>query len=103
MPGSKADKLRQGKPSPRIILIGAGIAGILMEIKLRERGWNDFVILEKAESLDGTWRDNQYPGAACDVPAHLYVYSFAPNPAFSRSTHHAWKHLPEKTRYHTIG
>jgi cation diffusion facilitator CzcD-associated flavoprotein CzcO len=68
--------------SPRVVIIGAGIAGILMGIKLRRRGWTDFTILEKAETLGGTWRDNQYPGAACDVPAHLYVYSFAPNPAW---------------------
>jgi cation diffusion facilitator CzcD-associated flavoprotein CzcO len=63
-----------------VVVIGAGIAGILMGVKLRERGWRDFVILEKAETLGGTWRDNTYPGVACDVPAHLYVYSFAPNP-----------------------
>ena len=73
--------LQSGK-SPRVLIIGAGIAGILMGIKLRQRGRTDFTILEKAETLGGTWRDNQYPGAACDVPAHLYVYSFAPNPAW---------------------
>jgi cation diffusion facilitator CzcD-associated flavoprotein CzcO len=67
---------------PRIVIIGSGIAGILMGIKLRQQGWTEFTILEKAETLGGTWRDNQYPGAACDVPAHLYVYSFAPNPAW---------------------
>ena len=67
-------------PGPRIVIIGAGISGILLGIKLRERGWNDFIILEKAEKLGGTWRDNVYPGVACDVAAHLYVYSFAPNP-----------------------
>ncbi len=67
---------------PRLVIIGAGISGILMGIKLRERGLTDFVILEKAETLGGTWRDNRYPGVACDVAAHLYVYSFAPNPAW---------------------
>lgn len=77
---------KAGSHAPRIVIIGAGIAGILMGIKLRQRGWDDFTILEKADSLGGTWRENQYPGAACDVPAHLYVYSFAPN--------HAWR-----TRY----
>ena len=65
---------------PRCVIIGAGISGILMGIKLRERGWTDFVILEKTDDLGGTWRDNIYPGVACDVAAHLYVYSFAPNP-----------------------
>ncbi len=67
---------------PRFVIIGAGISGILMGIKLRERGLTDFVILEKGETLGGTWRDNRYPGVACDVAAHLYVYSFAPNPAW---------------------
>lgn len=62
-----------------VVVIGAGISGILMGIKLRERGIEDFVILEKADTLGGTWRDNVYPGVACDVAAHLYVYSFAPN------------------------
>lgn len=64
---------------PRIVIIGSGVSGILMAIKLLERGWRDFVVLEKAETLGGTWRDNTYPGVACDVPAHVYVYSFAPN------------------------
>jgi cation diffusion facilitator CzcD-associated flavoprotein CzcO len=69
---------------PRIVVIGSGVSGILMGIKLRERGLRDFVILEKGETLGGTWRDNVYPGVACDVPAHLYVYSFAPNPGWRR-------------------
>jgi cation diffusion facilitator CzcD-associated flavoprotein CzcO len=71
-----------GSRCPRIVIIGSGVSGILAGVKLRERGWNDFVILEKAETLGGTWRDNVYPGVACDVPAHVYVYSFAPNPAW---------------------
>ncbi|TVV73910.1 flavin-containing monooxygenase [Sphingomonas solaris] len=65
-----------------VVVIGAGISGILLGIKLRERGIHDFVILEKGATLGGTWRDNMYPGAACDVAAHSYVYSFAPNPAW---------------------
>lgn len=82
------NKRRQDAPQkatgagPRIVVIGSGISGILMGIKLLARGWRDFVILEKAAALGGTWRDNRYPGAACDVAAHLYVYSFAPNPAW---------------------
>jgi len=66
--------------SPRIVVIGAGLSGALMGMKLLERGFDNFVILEKADRMGGTWRDNVYPGVACDVPAHLYVYSFAPNP-----------------------
>ena len=56
------------------------MAGILSAIKLREAGLDDFAIYEKAERLGGTWRENTYPGIACDVPSHLYSYSFAPNP-----------------------
>jgi cation diffusion facilitator CzcD-associated flavoprotein CzcO len=67
---------------PRVVIIGSGVSGILAGVKLRTRGWCDFTILEKAETLGGTWRDNVYPGVACDVPAHVYVYSFAPNPAW---------------------
>lgn len=67
----------------RIVIIGAGMAGILSAIKLREAGYADFIIYEKAETLGGTWRENTYPGLACDVPAHLYTYSFEPNPNWS--------------------
>lgn len=67
----------------RIVIIGAGMAGILSAIKLREAGYRDFVIYEKAAKLGGTWRENTYPGIACDVPAHLYTYSFEPNPDWS--------------------
>lgn len=69
---------------PRFIIIGAGMAGILSAIKLREAGLTDFVIYEKADRLGGTWRENTYPGIACDVPSHLYSYSFALNPNWSR-------------------
>jgi cation diffusion facilitator CzcD-associated flavoprotein CzcO len=64
----------------RIIIIGAGMAGVLSGIKLREAGEHDFVIYEKAHAIGGTWRDNTYPGLACDVPSHVYTYSFEPNP-----------------------
>ncbi len=69
---------------PRFIVIGAGMAGILAAIKLREAGFDDFTVYEKADRLGGTWRENTYPGIACDVPSHLYSYSFAPNPSWSR-------------------
>lgn len=64
----------------RFVIIGAGIAGILSTIRLRERGLTDVTVLEKAATLGGTWRDNVYPGVACDVPAHFYSFSFEPNP-----------------------
>ncbi|MET8652636.1 flavin-containing monooxygenase [Nocardia aurea] len=68
-----------------IAVIGAGIAGIGLAVKLRESGFEDFLVFERADDLGGTWRANTYPGAACDVPSHLYSYSFAPNPDWSRT------------------
>ena len=67
----------------RVVIIGAGMSGILSVIKLREMGITNLTVYEKAEKLGGTWRDNNYPGVACDVPSHLYSYSFAPNPDWS--------------------
>ena len=66
------------------IIIGTGFAGIGMGIKLKEHGYHNFAILERDEQLGGTWRDNTYPGAACDVPSYLYSYSFEPYPKWSR-------------------
>jgi len=65
------------------VIIGAGVSGIGSAIKLREAGFNDLRIVEKSDSFGGTWHDNSYPGASCDVPAHLYSLSFAPNPDWS--------------------
>ncbi|MDX2275141.1 MAG: NAD(P)/FAD-dependent oxidoreductase [Hyphomonadaceae bacterium] len=66
-----------------VIVIGAGMAGVLAAIKLKQAG-DDYVVLEKASSAGGTWRENRYAGLTCDVPAHAYTYSFAPNPEWSR-------------------
>src|SRR5690606_35084927 len=68
----------------QVVIIGAGISGIGAAIRLREQGEKDFIILEKAASLGGTWRDNTYPGCACDVPSALYSFSFAQKPDWSR-------------------
>ncbi len=64
----------------RFIILGAGMSGILSAIKLHEAGLDNFAIYEKADRLGGTWRENTYAGVCCDVPSHLYSYSFAPNP-----------------------
>ena len=64
-------------------IVGSGFAGLGMAIRLREAGIEDFVVLEKADDVGGTWRDNSYPGCACDVPSHLYSFSFAPNPEWT--------------------
>ena len=69
---------------PGIVIVGAGFGGIGMGIALKKAGYHDFVILDKARDLGGTWRDNQYPGCACDVPSPLYSYSFELNPDWSR-------------------
>ncbi len=69
----------------RVFVIGAGFGGLGLAIKLAERGEHDFVVAERGDEVGGTWRDNTYPGAACDVPSQLYSFSFAPNPDWSRS------------------
>jgi cation diffusion facilitator CzcD-associated flavoprotein CzcO len=66
-----------------IAVVGAGFSGIAMAVGLMRRGHHDFVVLERAGEVGGTWRDNSYPGCACDVPSHLYSFSFAPNPNWS--------------------
>lgn len=67
-----------------VLVIGAGVSGIGAAIRLMDSGINDFVVLEKGPGVGGTWRDNTYPGCACDVPSHLYSYSFAQKPDWSR-------------------
>ncbi|QKJ20750.1 flavin-containing monooxygenase [Microbacterium hominis] len=66
-----------------VAVVGAGFAGLGMAIALRRAGIDDFVVLERAGSVGGTWRDNTYPGVACDVPAHLYGFASHPNPDWS--------------------
>ncbi|MDB5454648.1 MAG: 4-hydroxyacetophenone monooxygenase [Caulobacter sp.] len=71
-------------PDVDVAILGSGFSGIGMAIALLKAGRKSFVILEKAASVGGTWRDNTYPGCACDVPSHLYSFSFEPNPDWSR-------------------
>jgi cation diffusion facilitator CzcD-associated flavoprotein CzcO len=73
-----------GAERHRIIVVGTGFSGLCMGVKLREQGEEDFVLLERAGDVGGTWRDNNYPGCACDVESHLYSFSFEPNPNWSR-------------------
>lgn len=68
----------------RVVVIGAGLSGIMSAIELARAGYRDVTLYEKADRLGGTWRDNVYPGVACDVPSHIYSYSFAPNPHWSK-------------------
>lgn len=69
--------------SPRVGIIGTGFSGVAAAVELRRRGIRSVTLLEKADEVGGVWRDNTYPGAACDVPSHLYSFSWAPNPAWS--------------------
>ena len=66
-----------------VVIVGTGFSGLGMAIKLKQEGREDFVLLERAGDIGGTWRDNTYPGCRCDVPSHLYSFSFAPNPGWS--------------------
>src|SRR5689334_4598172 len=80
----------QSTPAPlparvRVFVIGAGFAGLGTAIKLQESGITDFLVVDRGDDVGGTWRDNTYPGAACDVPSQLYSFSFAPNPGWTRS------------------
>jgi cyclohexanone monooxygenase len=72
------------QPPLHALIIGTGFAGLGMAIALRKAGIRNFLILEKSDDVGGVWRDNTYPGAACDVPSHLYSFSFEPNPDWSR-------------------
>ncbi|HEY4378580.1 MAG TPA: NAD(P)/FAD-dependent oxidoreductase, partial [Acidimicrobiales bacterium] len=74
-----------GVESARVLIVGTGFAGLGTALRLKQRGDHDFIVLERAQSVGGTWRDNTYPGCACDVPSNLYSFSFAPNPDWSSS------------------
>lgn len=79
----------------KIGIIGGGFGGLGAGIRLKKENRNDFVIFERAEEVGGTWRDNTYPGCACDIPSHLYSYSFEMNPNWSR----AYSKQPEILAY----
>lgn len=78
-----------------VLIVGAGFGGLGMAIALKKQGVDDIVIIEKAADVGGVWRDNTYPGAACDVPSHLYSFSFEPNPNWS----HVFARQPEIYAY----
>lgn len=81
---------RRSDPLPlprrtRVLVVGAGFAGVAAAVELERAGERDVVVVEQADEVGGTWRDNAYPGCACDVPSHLYSLSWAPNPGWTRS------------------
>ena len=77
--------LTRRRRSPRVVIIGAGFGGLAAAVALRRKGIDDLLIIERADGVGGTWRQNVYPGAACDIQSHLYSFSFAPNRAWSRT------------------
>ena len=77
-------QIKQTAQQTQIAIIGAGFGGLAMAIRLLQNNIQDFVILEKANDIGGTWRENQYPGAACDVQSHMYSLSFAPKSDWSK-------------------
>lgn len=78
-----------------VAIVGTGFSGLGAAIRLKEAGFHDVVLFERADDVGGVWRDNAYPGAACDVESHLYSFSFAPNPAWS----HTFSRQPEILAY----
>jgi cation diffusion facilitator CzcD-associated flavoprotein CzcO len=92
-----------GEPLPervRVAIVGAGFGGLGLGARLLAAGQPDFVILERAGAVGGTWRDNSYPGCTCDVPSQLYSFSFAPNPGWTRSFSRQpeiWQYLEDVT------
>ena len=78
-----------------VAILGAGVSGLCMGIQLKRAGITSFAIFEKSQDVGGTWLDNSYPGSGCDVPSHLYSFSFEPNPEWSR----AFSPQPEIQRY----
>jgi cation diffusion facilitator CzcD-associated flavoprotein CzcO len=87
-PHEPAPRARAGRRSRRhvsVLIVGSGFAGLGAAIRLMKEGREDFLVVERGSEVGGTWRDNTYPGAACDVPSHLYSYSFELNPNWSRS------------------
>ncbi|MGW1890210.1 flavin-containing monooxygenase [Streptomyces sp. NPDC002004] len=83
-PSGKGER-GSGREHVRVAVIGSGFGGLGAAVRLRREGITDFVVLERAGAVGGTWRDNSYPGCACDVPSHLYSFSFAPNPDWPRT------------------
>ena len=92
-------------PHHRVAVVGSGFGGLAAAVRLREAGFDDLVILEKADDVGGTWRENTYPGVACDVPSHVYSLSFAPNPGWTRTYSEGgeiWAYLRDVARRHGL-
>jgi cation diffusion facilitator CzcD-associated flavoprotein CzcO len=90
--------MKQEVTDIEVIIIGTGFSGLGLAIQLKRAGQRDFIVLDRAGDVGGTWRDNTYPGAACDIQSHLYSFSFRPNPNWSRvyaTQPEIWKYLKD--------
>ena len=85
----------EGRPTPTVAIVGGGLSGLAAAIQLVRAGHRNFTVIEQSDGVGGTWRDNVYPGAACDVPTHLYSFSFSPKTDWSRR----YAYQPEILRY----
>ncbi|MEU3178042.1 NAD(P)/FAD-dependent oxidoreductase [Streptomyces albidoflavus] len=85
MAGKNKEQRTERGEHVKVVVIGTGFGGLGAAVRLRREGITDFVVLERSGSVGGTWRDNSYPGCACDVPSHLYSFSFAPNAEWPRT------------------
>ena len=101
MPETFGNRHNSADISVDVLIVGAGFSGICMGIKLLEAGMKKFLIIEKSDDLGGTWYENRYPGCACDVPAHLYSFSFERNPGWTRmfaGQQEIWQYLKSCVR-----
>lgn len=92
-------------PHHRVVIVGTGFSGLGMAIRLAQRGESDYVVLEKADDVGGTWRDNRYPGCACDVPSRLYSFSFDQKPDWTRdfaTADEIWAYLRDVADRHGV-
>ncbi|MGH2944165.1 MAG: flavin-containing monooxygenase [Solirubrobacteraceae bacterium] len=104
-PSASADGTSTAVPHVRLAIVGTGFAGLGLAIRLKQAGIEDFVVIERAEDVGGTWQANTYPGCQCDVPSHLYSFSFAPNPAWSRTYSRQpeiWDYLRDLAERHEL-
>jgi cation diffusion facilitator CzcD-associated flavoprotein CzcO len=104
-PSSAAAPADGDVPHVRLAIVGTGFAGLGLAVRLKEQGIEDFVLIERADDVGGTWQANTYPGCQCDVPSHLYSFSFAPNPDWTRTYSRQpeiWKYLRDVAARHDL-
>ncbi|HEX4364552.1 MAG TPA: NAD(P)/FAD-dependent oxidoreductase [Solirubrobacteraceae bacterium] len=104
-PSAAGGAIGRSTPHVRVAIVGTGFAGLGLAIQLKQAGIEDFVLLERAGDVGGTWQANTYPGCQCDVPSHLYSFSFAPNPGWTRTYSRQpeiWQYLRDLADRHDL-